>query len=508
MKKIIRTLLLFTAVPILVSGINTFAFENKYNNAIAALAEGGEEVIIDATSGTTYSSLKSAIASVPKGHKIKFLDNYSSTESIEIKSTITIDLNNFDVSGISISITKDGSLTVKGGGTLSSSNFNDEDYIGSATIINQGTFIVQNSTISNTYNSVYSNAIYNDGKVYVYEGGSFIGGTGVVNNATLHVTSGSIAGTLDAGIYQKEGTVYLSGTPSITSSIEEDSSRGIKSDNTNIYARSYGTDPTYYSGNTITTYFTEGYEAGVTLINYVNSSSRFSVYGLDSNAEAYYDSTTQTIKSRSVSRTVSVTVSNCTYSGPTTASKDTGYTGTFTPAIGYALPDSIILSIGGNTATAYSWDKDTGKLEIAGIDIKGDIVIVVNAIIPTNDARVESWIDNCLKMDTYTESKGYCNDGPHRYYYVAKTELLKLGSDCITLFREDDNYNAAQERYEKWASYNNDTGYEYINDFTHIHSSNINEFQVNNQNYLPLILIACSSILGVGAFLLLKKKHR
>lgn len=69
---------------------------------------------------------------------------------------------------------------------------------------------------------------------------------------------------------------------------------------------------------------------------------------------------------------------------------------------------------------------------------------------------VADFINSYLYMTTYTNNLGYCNDNTHHYYQTAKDNLLDLGEKYITEFKNNDDFNAAQARYEAWASFNGD----------------------------------------------------
>lgn len=73
--------------------------------------------------------------------------------------------------------------------------------------------------------------------------------------------------------------------------------------------------------------------------------------------------------------------------------------------------------------------------------------------------NVQTFVDNYLYLDTYTESLGYCNDTEHAYFSKAKTQLLAMGDAYIKTFQDDDSFNTAQERYETWATFNDEYAY-------------------------------------------------
>ena len=70
--------------------------------------------------------------------------------------------------------------------------------------------------------------------------------------------------------------------------------------------------------------------------------------------------------------------SGATGADATTAGTD--YVAVFSAKTGFALPNSITVTIGGSAATAdtdYTWDKSTGTVTVLGASITGDIVITI-----------------------------------------------------------------------------------------------------------------------------------
>lgn len=62
------------------------------------------------------------------------------------------------------------------------------------------------------------------------------------------------------------------------------------------------------------------------------------------------------------------------------ATHGTNYTVTMSPTTGYALPDTVNVTIGGNSYTGFTWDKSTGVLTIPGADIIGTIIITAAGV--------------------------------------------------------------------------------------------------------------------------------
>ena len=83
-----------------------------------------------------------------------------------------------------------------------------------------------------------------------------------------------------------------------------------------------------------------------------------------------------------MSFTVSITVSNTTNSGNTTATYGNNYTATLTANSGYVLPASIIVEAGSTTLTQgthYSYNSSTGAISVNGSAITGKITITGSA---------------------------------------------------------------------------------------------------------------------------------
>ncbi|MBQ6791023.1 MAG: InlB B-repeat-containing protein [Paludibacteraceae bacterium] len=86
--------------------------------------------------------------------------------------------------------------------------------------------------------------------------------------------------------------------------------------------------------------------------------------------------------------TVTHTLSNVTKSaGETSVKEGNNYTATYEAAIGYELPATISVTIGGTPATAgtdYTWTQGTGVISIPGNKVTGNIVITVNGEVVTS----------------------------------------------------------------------------------------------------------------------------
>ena len=128
----------------------------------------------------------------------------------------------------------------------------------------------------------------------------------------------------------------------------------------------------------------------------------------------------------------------------------------------------------------------------------------------TNKDLVEHFAESKLKMSTYTgDGDGSCL-GVDGLYAKAKRALLDLGDDCINIFKTDSDFADAKIRYETWAAFNGDTGYEYVDDFSHIQSSR-NVVSMKNNDVAVIAVVAISTAIIVASATLLisikKRKH-
>ncbi|MBO7458018.1 MAG: fibronectin type III domain-containing protein [Paludibacteraceae bacterium] len=87
-----------------------------------------------------------------------------------------------------------------------------------------------------------------------------------------------------------------------------------------------------------------------------------------------------TVNQYSVTHTLSGVTKSSGATGANAATYGTNYTAGFAASSGYALPESITVTIGGSTktqGTEYTWNQATGMVTIMGSYITGDIVITV-----------------------------------------------------------------------------------------------------------------------------------
>ncbi len=126
-------------------------------------------------------------------------------------------------------------------------------------------------------------------------------------------------------------------------------------------------------------------------------------------------------------------------------------------------------------------------------------------------AVLDEFVTNYMHLSDYNTSRGYCRSyqGGDGYYIIAKRALVQLTENQITVFRTDNRYYSAKNRYEAWAFANDDLEYAYVNDFTHI--SNTRDVNIiNNSNTLVIVaIVSAASLTAVGLFFFIrKKKHQ
>ena len=148
--------------------------------------------------------------------------------------------------------------------------------------------------------------------------------------------------------------------------------------------------------------------------------------------------------------------------------------------------------------------------------VAGDVITISSGLtlyaqwIDVSYADLDQFVTDYMHMNNYNQNLGYCisYNGGDGYYVIAKRVLVTFDSTTINVFRTDTRYSSAKNRYEQWAYFNNDLEYAYVDDFTHISSSN--ETLLNIKNDSVAITVVCSiivttSIIGF-VFLTIKKR--
>lgn len=126
------------------------------------------------------------------------------------------------------------------------------------------------------------------------------------------------------------------------------------------------------------------------------------------------------------------------------------------------------------------------------------------APVDPNVAKVQEFVDTYMHLDDYNANEGKCL-GADGYYVKARTALIALGEDCIKLFQEDAQFDAAQTRYEAWARFNGDDS-PYAGTFTASAAARIGNESKTDYWIVGGISLAAIG-LAAGLFFLRKKKE-
>ena len=128
--------------------------------------------------------------------------------------------------------------------------------------------------------------------------------------------------------------------------------------------------------------------------------------------------------------------------------------------------------------------------------------------VQTDAEAVEEFIDNFMHMTDYTENLGYCADGVHNYYGLAKAAFNGLNATRRALFMSDATYADAKARLLAWASANGDI----LNGENTLVTNGANQMfaLAKTTNNSILIVIAVASFIFAAAtcaFFILRKKR-
>ncbi len=165
------------------------------------------------------------------------------------------------------------------------------------------------------------------------------------------------------------------------------------------------------------------------------------------------------------------------------------------------------VSISSGTATVTSTTSSYGILEYNTGSPRfttyasGQSAIQIYALTPSVTDRVQSWINDYLHLEDYTSNDGYCADSDHNYYAIAKAALLDLGSDVISEFQSNTDFEDAQLRYEAWARANNDA-----TPYTLSASSTSLVEAATSEIYICVIVILTITSLSIALLVIKKRK--
>lgn len=216
------------------SGLNGHGTSSQFSSDVAGLeiatTEGGEAKII-----TVWEVLQQQLNTAGESSSTVTLDNdytaISGDIPLEISGTVTLDLNGHTIdrglgsssataNGEVINITSGGNLTITGTGFITGGNVSGNG----GAIINAGTLDIQGGTITGNSATGNGGAVFNTGTATISGGtlssNSASQGGAVYNNGTLTVSSCTIqnntASTNGGGIYHYDGTLNMSGAPTIS----------------------------------------------------------------------------------------------------------------------------------------------------------------------------------------------------------------------------------------------------------------------------------------------------
>ena len=272
------------------------------------------------------------------------------------------------------------------------------------------------------------------------------------------------------------------------------------------------TTATYADTVTITLSLAAGYELGTGSLSYINCS-------VNRNNNVL----TVTQISANVTITINPTLIDLTYkyngNGHTSAPYDgmTGYGSSSTKHANYGTTIEVLMNPYLKTDYDFVCWNTAADGTGASYNVGDTFTLTENVTLYAQwsnniDTTLQAFITNYLHMNDYTgDGTGLCkNHGSvEGYYIIAKRELMSYSANTIEAFRTESAYAAAKERYETWAAFNGDTGWEYQATYVHINSSN-NTMKINN-NMTAIAIVTISSILLISAvgfmFVLKRKKH-
>ena len=163
--------------------------------------------------------------------------------------------------------------------------------------------------------------------------------------------------------------------------------------------------------------------------------------------------------------------------------------------------DCVISATGAFEVAQITFSSQKNQVGIAYADVK---FAYEQTPADPNIAKVQEFVDTYMYLDDYNTNEGKCL-GADGYYVKARTALIALGEDCIKLFQNDAQFDAAQARYEAWAQFNGDES-PYAGTFTASAAARINND--NNAEYWIVGGISLAVIgLAAAMFFLRKKKE-
>ena len=144
----------------------------------------------------------------------------------------------------------------------------------------------------------------------------------------------------------------------------------------NVAIGSFGSNVTALTAGTTIAKQTYEYTGGATDIYMYSANSGINIYQICVTYPATPDPGTQ----YAVTHTLSNVTATAGATGAEAATEGAAYAATFEAATGFVLPNTITVTIGGATqvaGTGYTWNPETGVLNIPADKVKGDIVITI-----------------------------------------------------------------------------------------------------------------------------------
>ena len=187
---------------------------------------------------TQWDELQELLTAAESSGTLQLTRDYTAVAGVDVPLTftgnVTIDLNGHTIDrglssssaaadGFLVSVASGSSLTINdtgSGGTITGGNVNGNG----GAIINAGTLTVSGGTITGNSATGNGGAVFNTGTVTISGGtlssNSASQGGAIYNNGTLTISSGAIqyntASTNGGGIYHYNGTLNMSGAPTIS----------------------------------------------------------------------------------------------------------------------------------------------------------------------------------------------------------------------------------------------------------------------------------------------------
>ena len=321
-----------------------------------------------------YETLASATTYATSGNTIKPLTNRTETieSTITVSKNVTLDLNGKTITLNGVTLKNNGTLTIQGTGTLTSSGENTVTNLG--TLTKTGTSIIANTStetyyaISNiekatatitggTITSTYR-TINNDNKLTI-TGGTITGSDIAVNNSgTAIITDGKITSTQQVGIYNSETGILTLGTNETTPSVNI----AVPSIKGKTYGIQTGGTFNFYDG------IIKGQSgAGTSIIGTVTSTP--TGYGVRKAVETVDSVTTETA--------ILVTKNYAEYNGSTIIS----YYETLASATTYATSGNTIKPLGNRTETIEATVTASKNITL---DLNGKTITLKNQTLKNN----------------------------------------------------------------------------------------------------------------------------